>query len=128
MKTILTTISIILFNLSSYGQYLDLDWNTQDDICINQVIYFYDSTRQIREIGCWNEDLTLRNGKWILFSKNGQKIGVANFDVEGKKHGSWKIWDETGELLFSMVYKHGERVGTWVKYNKDGTKNKKIYN
>jgi antitoxin component YwqK of YwqJK toxin-antitoxin module len=39
-------------------------------------------------------------------------------DAEGNylNHGSWKLWDERGNLLAQGQYHFGERAGTWVRW------------
>jgi len=37
-----------------------------------------------------------------------------------KKHGTWKIWDDEGNLIYIMQYKRGKKTGTWIKYDSHG--------
>src|SRR4051812_4430041 len=35
--------------------------------------------------------------------------------------GSWKMWDERGQLVAQGQYQHGKRVGTWVRWYRSAT-------
>ena len=124
MKNLILTITLLVCGVS-YGQYIDVDWNTQDN-CQHQTIIYYDNGH-IKEVGCHNSDLK-KTGQWHMYALNGERIAIAGFDHHGKKHGDWKIWNDDGELKAHMIYDHGKRSGIWKAYLADGTIQKRKYN
>ena len=124
MKNLLLTLALLVYS-TSYSQYIDVDWNTQDN-CQHQTIIYYDSGH-IKEVGCYNNALE-RTGKWHMYATNGERIAIAGFDHNGKKHGDWMVWNDEGVLKAHMIYDHGKRTGTWIAYKQDGTVQKRKYN
>lgn len=44
-------------------------------------------------------------------------------DAQGNyvNHGSWKMWDERGNLMAQGQYEYGNRIGTWVRWYRSAT-------
>jgi len=124
MKNLILILTLLISHIS-YSQYIDVDWNTQDN-CQHQTIIYYDNGH-IKEVGCHNSDLK-KTGQWHMYALNGERIAIAGFDHHGKKHGDWKIWNDDGELKAHMIYDHGKRSGTWKAFLADGTVQKRKYN
>lgn len=70
-----------------------------------QVISFYPGG-SVREIGYLKEGKM--HGKWVLWNESGARQGVANYQT-GKKVGTWQIWDYQGELVYTIKYAQGRR-------------------
>jgi antitoxin component YwqK of YwqJK toxin-antitoxin module len=47
------------------------------------------------------------------------KFAEASYKMD-KKDGTWKVWDESGNLIYQMFYKNGEKTGTWTQYDSQG--------
>ena len=57
----------------------------------------------------------------IDVGSNAIRMLISNvYDINGKKHGSWMIWDNEGHLKALMVYENGKRVGSWKTWGSDG--------
>ena len=124
MRKIILITFVVLSSLVGRTQYLDLDWNTQDN-CQHQTIIYHDNG-VIKEVGCVNDSLR-RIGEWSMYSSQGMRIALCGFDTEGMRHGAWIIWDSEGDLVCEMLYTHGERTGIWKHYKEDGTIQEKVY-
>jgi antitoxin component YwqK of YwqJK toxin-antitoxin module len=70
-----------------------------------QVISFYPGG-SIREIGYLKDGKM--HGQWVLWNESGARQGVANYQT-GKKVGTWRIWDHQGELVYTIEYAKGRR-------------------
>lgn len=49
-----------------------------------------------------------------------KQIGKITYDLNGKRHGEWLIWDDRSKLRAKMFYEHGIRKGEWKIYNQQG--------
>lgn len=56
------------------------------------------------------------NFDFVKFHDNGKKMSTGAY-VEGKKHGTWKTWNESGQLVAKAKYKYGEKSGKWMIYD-----------
>ena len=57
----------------------------------------------------------------ISIIKDGIKTGEVSYDVNGKKDGKWKVWDNQGNIRAQMSYKNGERSGLWKTWDENGS-------
>ena len=83
----------------------------------NGRVEFYYPTEEIMEQGSFNEGE--KDGKWIRWSINGNKLAEANY-VQGKKDGKWLIWDERGIKRYEMFYSKGQKIGVWIMWDENG--------
>ena len=86
--------------------------------------YYFDNklTQEVRSF-----DDNKMDGLWETWSKEGVKLGVANYK-KGVKHGKWMIYDEKGTLRYDMQYVNGKKSGVWRIYDETGKlKAKKEY-
>ncbi len=98
MKNLILIIALLASNIT-YCQYIDIDWNTQDN-CQHQTMIYYDNGN-LKEVGCHNSNLQ-RIGQWSMYSVNGTRIAVIGFDLNGNKHGDWLVWSDNGEITKSF--------------------------
>ncbi|QLE01295.1 nicotinic acid mononucleotide adenyltransferase [Galbibacter sp. BG1] len=50
--------------------------------------------------------------KATYFHENGE-IAQTGYYLDGKLHGEWKAYDETGKKIALAEYKNGEKTGKW---------------
>ena len=60
-----------------------------------------------------------REGPWMFFHNNGQKMGAGNYQ-RGKAVGKWVYWNPDGSKAAEGMMKDGKFVGKWKHY--DGQK------
>lgn len=61
---------------------------------------------------CYLSDKEFKlNGLYRLFSPNG-KVAEKGYYNENLKEGTWKRWDDEGNLTDSIIYEHGEPIVT----------------
>lgn len=61
----------------------------------------------VREVGYFLNGK--KNGTWISYDENGNKIMEANF-VDGVKDGNCSVWYNNGSIHYHMVYTAGKRI------------------
>ena len=66
-----------------------------------------------------------RNGIYQNYYDNGQ-LKVQGIILKGQKKGEEKRYDEAGNLIWKGYYENNEFSKTWVKYDADGKKIKKV--
>jgi antitoxin component YwqK of YwqJK toxin-antitoxin module len=52
-----------------------------------------------------------------LYHDNGTISQQGTYDLEGKPHGVWSSYDQSGNLTSTGLYKNGVKTGTWYVYN-----------
>ena len=52
--------------------------------------------------------------------KNGVLILRLETDANGKLHGRYTTWDDTGEMTESGIYQNGIKEGEWIIVNSNG--------
>jgi antitoxin component YwqK of YwqJK toxin-antitoxin module len=60
------------------------------------------------------------NYTFTQYYSSGIKSATGKFK-DGKKQGTWKTWDENGQLMAIAHYKNGEKTGTWIINEPDHT-------
>jgi antitoxin component YwqK of YwqJK toxin-antitoxin module len=63
-----------------------------------------------------------KNGEWIEFARNGQKLKVQNYDDSGNYDGIVEEYNNKGQILNRQNFKGGKRDGAFEYYFKDGSK------
>ncbi len=53
------------------------------------------------------------------FHDNGLISQTGFLDKEGKLHGEWLHFDETGKKITIAKFENGSKVGTWMHWNKE---------
>lgn len=112
-------------NLAEDGEYITYHENGKKDAVFNmkagvadgQVSFFYPSGIQ-KETGAFVDGK--RHGKWLKWDETGKTIISEAHYAAGKKDGTWKIFDENGTLRFEMHYNKGKKIGKWIQYNEQG--------
>jgi antitoxin component YwqK of YwqJK toxin-antitoxin module len=51
-------------------------------------------------------------GKWIFNKKVGYLWQVGYFDVDGKQHGSWVVYNKDGSIQKEKQFEHGKQIST----------------
>jgi antitoxin component YwqK of YwqJK toxin-antitoxin module len=47
-------------------------------------------------------------------------VQTKGFYVDGKEDGRYTVYYSNGNVRYTGVYNHGEKVGEWRFYNEDG--------
>jgi len=81
-------------------------------------VVFYFENGLIKEKGNYNYGV--KNGKWVSWNEDGNKIGEVSYDAKGLKDGKWKVWDNNGTVRAQMNYENGNRVGKWKIWDSNG--------
>lgn len=59
-------------------------------------------------------------GQWKWFYKTGDPRGTGSFDDEEQKHGEWTRYHPNGQLWDEGLFEHGKKKGTWTVYDESG--------
>lgn len=59
---------------------------------------------------------------FVAYYDNGDVRETGEFDNNGKLSGTWKHYDEAGNLVVKGDYVSGKRQGKWLYWNEDGLK------
>ncbi|MEK9947147.1 MAG: hypothetical protein VW999_14315 [Alphaproteobacteria bacterium] len=62
----------------------------------------------------------LREGAWIFFDDNGQRLSEGTF-TDGKENGPWVFFHPNGQMASKGGFKNGASDGRWMFFNPDGT-------
>ena len=62
----------------------------------------------------------LREGSWIFFDDNGQRLSEGTFK-NGREHGPWVFFHPNGQMASTGGFANGVRDGHWTFFNPDGT-------
>lgn len=62
----------------------------------------------------------LRDGPWIFFDDNGQRLSEGSFR-EGREDGAWVFFHPNGQLASKGAFENGERDGVWRFFKPNGT-------
>lgn len=90
-----------------------------------QIKYFH-ATGYLEEVGQYISGK--KDGVWIQYSANGQKLGEAYYK-NGLKDGIWTVWDEKGVMRYHMVYSMGKKVDTWKMWDENAVLvSERLYN
>lgn len=60
-----------------------------------------------------------KHGTWTTWNESGQKTAEASFK-DGMKDGFWFVWDDKGVKRYEMFYENGEKKGTWIIRDENG--------
>lgn len=71
-----------------------------------QVIRFYEDG-SLRETGFVLAGR--RHGEWSRWTRTGRRTGLAYYR-HGVRSGAWKIWDDSGRLLYELEYDAGSLI------------------
>lgn len=96
---------------SAKRQYIEV----KQGLLHGQTKYFH-PTGYLEEVGQYTSGK--KDGVWIQFASNGQKLGEAYYN-NGHKDGIWTVWDEKGIKRYHMVYSMGKKVDTWKMWNEN---------
>ncbi len=89
-------------------------------------VKFYHPKGYLEEAGQYKQGK--KDGIWIQFASNGQKLGEA-FYKDGQKDGIWTVWDEQGTKRYHMVYSMGKKIDTWKMWDSNAVLvSERIYN
>lgn len=77
----------------------------RDDEIVPETRYFYD------EMG------KPLHGKDFSYHEGGKAIFMEREFFDGRRHGDWKTWSESGDLLTHDVYELGRIVKQWTRKN-----------
>jgi antitoxin component YwqK of YwqJK toxin-antitoxin module len=67
-----------------------------------------------------------RNGLWLIFHENSQKVMTREFYVAGKLHGEITSYYLSGEIIETTTYLNGVKQGKSSYYASDGVKLKEL--
>jgi antitoxin component YwqK of YwqJK toxin-antitoxin module len=67
-----------------------------------------------------------RNGLWLIFHENSQKVMTREFYVAGKLHGEITTYYLSGEIIETTTYLNGVKQGKSSYYAPDGVKLKEL--
>lgn len=67
-----------------------------------------------------------RNGLWLIFHENSQKVMTREFYVAGKLHGEITTYYLSGEIIETTTYRNGVKQGKSSYYAPDGVKLKEL--
>ena len=67
-----------------------------------------------------------RNGLWLIFHENSQKVMTREFYVAGKLHGEITTYYLSGEIIETTTYRNGIKQGKSSYYAPDGVKLKEL--
>ena len=67
-----------------------------------------------------------RNGLWLIFHENSQKVMTREFYVAGKLHGEITTYYLSGEIIETTTYLNGVKQGKSSYYASDGVKLKEL--
>jgi TonB family protein len=84
-----------------------------------QVMSVYEDTSILLNIYFKDEDLTIKDGPFVLYHPKKQKAIEGRF-VDNVKQGVWKIWYENGQLKDSGRYINNYQTGIWHSWNDSG--------
>ncbi|MCL2435382.1 MAG: hypothetical protein FWD09_04495 [Lentimicrobiaceae bacterium] len=84
--------------------------------------YFYENKQEYVTGGLKEGQ---RDGKWYAFFRDGS-VQTEAFYVNGKEHGDYIVYRESGKPIFRGHYNHGVCAGTWYWYDEAGKQTKKI--
>ena len=59
-------------------------------------------------------------GRWVWYFKNGAPRGEGGFDDDEQKHGAWTRYHANGQLWDEGAFRHGKKTGTWKTYDEAG--------
>ena len=99
-------------NLPSENQSLDILSNYENGI---KKITKFHKNGQMSQQGYLKKNKL--HGKWISYSKTGERICIANYDY-GKKDGVWLFWEN--ETLKEIVYENNKVINK-VIWDKSGS-------
>lgn len=49
-------------------------------------------------------------GEWIFNKKEGYLWQIGHFDTDGKKHGSWVLYNPDGSIQKEKLFEHGRQI------------------
>jgi antitoxin component YwqK of YwqJK toxin-antitoxin module len=133
MKTHIISLAIALFfSLTLYAQ----ENSSEDQLAEANSKYFAENANSavnnqsftgkvtaFYEDGTFEEKGYLKAGKkhgsWKKYSKSGELINVAQYS-NGLKDGTWIVYDENGTKRLEFHYDQGKRTGTWLMFDENG--------
>ena len=95
--------------------------NTGDSVLIESLIvkkeknkqtsYYKQDTSCIAQIAYFSGSDTI--GTYLEFYPNGKLYRKIIFDLNGLRHGDYRVFSPKGNLLVSGQYRHGKKQGLW---------------
>lgn len=79
------------------------------------IVYF--ENRKPQEVRSYKDGKL--HGLWRSYDNSGQLISEAEYK-NGQKHGTWRIWDELGNQRYEMNYNNGKKTGVWRMWDEKG--------
>lgn len=98
------------------GDTLKYEGNFVDDIPVGQFRYFYPD-KSVKSIVQYSEKGLM--AKTVNYYPSGKKRAEGEY-WDKKKHGLWKYFNETEQLLMVEDYHYGVPEGEWITYFTDG--------
>jgi len=59
-------------------------------------------------------------GRWKWYFKNGKPRATGGFDSDENKHGEWIRYHKNGQLWDEGYFEHGKKKGTWKVFDENG--------
>ncbi|WP_315817457.1 hypothetical protein [Paraflavitalea speifideaquila] len=84
-----------------------------------QLMSVYEDTAILLNVYFLDEELTIKDGTFVLYHPKKQKAIEGRF-IENVKQGIWKVWYENGQLKDSGCYINNYQTGIWHSWNDSG--------
>ncbi len=81
----------------------------------NTVLYYASGLK--KEVRSYREGK--KHGLWKTWNESGGQTAEASF-MDGEKDGAWSVWDDQGIKRYEMFYRKGQKSGTWIIRDETG--------